>query len=101
MSYSKQQPSLYTTPNAQDNQLLNSLISNHVLCCGCKDPPSHLTYLLIKKCAPTNFDETEKQIIQQWYGTLPTTTTEAGEETGYDVGDLDALFAGDDADDTG
>lgn len=92
MSYSKHQPSLYKG-RGQDNQLLNTLINTHDLACGCKDPPSHLTHLLISKCDPKDFNKEEKQQIKQWCTTLEDGHGE--EETGFDEGDLDALFTED------
>lgn len=66
---------------ALENQLINTVINAHDLCCGCLQPTNHLAYLFCsntsKKC--------------------PTTTTgeDHTEETTLDAGDLDALFADD------
>lgn len=95
MSYSKQQPSLYTTDRAKNNQLLNCIFGNHDLACGCQDPASHLTHLLIHNCKPTKFNKEETKEIQKWCGEL----TEDGDQedtTGLEPGELDALFAEDD-----
>lgn len=101
MSYSKHQPSKYTTPRAQDNQLINSLYNNHDLQCGCDNANSHLTYLLIKNTQPTQFNKEEKKEIEKWLGTIMDTTEEDTVDTGIDAGDLEALFAEEDTSNDG
>lgn len=94
MSYSKQKETLYSTTRSQNNQLINTLCNVHDLTCGCEDPPSHLTYLLIANTNPQKFNKEEKQKITEWHGTLTDTAEE--ETTGFDAGDLEQLFAEDD-----
>ncbi len=95
MSYSKQTPSLYSSNRSKNNQLINTLINTHDLACGCEDPPSHLTYLLISNCNPTKFNKEELQQIKKWHGDLGTTTTEE-DDTGLQEGELEELFAEED-----
>lgn len=97
MSYSKQTPSLYKTERSKNNQIINTIIGTHDLCCGCNDPTSHLTHLLITTCKPTSFNKKEKEEIKQWCGTLTEDTTgEEDDQTGLLPGELDALFAEED-----
>lgn len=99
MSYSKLTESLYTTPKAKENQLLNQLFANHDIICGCNSPQSHLTFLLIKNCHPTDFNKEERQLINKWHGTIGTTTDI--EDAGIKEGELEALFAEPEEDTTG
>ncbi len=101
MSYSKEQPSLYQTQRSRNNQLINAIISTHDLQCGCKDPPSHLTHLLITNCHPSTFNNQEKQQLKEWLSTIgdPTTTTE--EDAGLEEGELEKLFGDPDDGDEG
>ncbi len=91
MSYSKLQPTIYNGRNLEQ-QLTNNIFSAHDLACGCPDPPSHLTYLLINNCQPKDFNKEEKKKLQKWLGTLTEETTGEEEETGFSPGDLEKLF---------
>lgn len=56
---------------ALENQLINSAINAHDLCCGCLQPYNHLAYLFCstssKKCpiSTTGEDRTEEDTIQE------------------------------------
>lgn len=91
MSYSKLQPSVYS-PSQNEKQLLNSIFTNHDLICGCPEPSSHITWLLIKKCNPKDFSSKETEEIKQWCGTLTATNTGADADTGLEEGELEKLF---------
>ena len=98
MSYSKLTGPAYTK-NGIEKQLINTLHGNHDLCCGCNDPGSHLTYLLMKHCQPTSFNKEERKEIKKWHGTLGGDTTDLEEDFGFQPGDLEKLFEEDTADD--
>lgn len=92
MSYSKLTPSLYSTTQ-QEKQLLNHVFQIHDFACGCRDPPSHLTWLLINNCNPQDFNSTEKEKLKKWLGTTTGETDTMEEDTGFNAGDLEKLFA--------
>lgn len=100
MSFSKLKPTLYTG-KSKENQLLNTVFSAHDLTCGCEDPPSHLTLLLIEKYQPTKFTKEDKKIIQKWHTSIQEEDTTGEDETGLQEGELDALFAEDTTTDEG
>ncbi|AXQ65619.1 MAG: hypothetical protein [Betatorquevirus homini30] len=83
------QPCLYTG-RALNNQLLNSIISNHDLCCGCAEPIKHLKYLLESTC------HTSEKTSEDTTNTEKTTTND---DPGFDAGDLERLFKLSDDDD--
>lgn len=101
MSFSKQKPTYYNSKGIQ-GQLLNSIISNHDLCCGCDTPGNHLFYLLTDTIQPSKFTPEELQKIKKCLGCGEPliTTTGPADDDGLLEGDLDALFA-DDADTAG
>lgn len=84
------------SPKALQNQLINSIIGNHDLLCGCDNPTTHLAALLFEKTNPTNFTEEQKKIIRKCLGDDHTTTDIAAiEDGGFSEGDLEQLFAED------
>nr|BAA86947.1 unnamed protein product [TTV-like mini virus] len=85
-------PSVYSK-NGLENQWMNTIFNTHDLMCGCNDTIKHLFAILKRK---------GEQLC------LPSTTEDAGTQTGgdaqdYDLeeGDLDALFANDFEEDDG
>ncbi len=101
MSYSKFTNSLYSSPRSAQNQLLNSIFNNHDLCCGCNEPASHLTFLLINNCNPQKFSPEEKEVIKKWHGDITTQGGDTTEDIGIDAGELETLFAEDDTTEDG
>ncbi len=99
MSYSKQRPPYYNS-NSINQQLINTLIGNHDLICGCDDPASHLLYLLATKTKPKGFTDEEKENIKKCLG-FTETTTDQQEDIGFDAGDLENLFGSFAEEDTG
>lgn len=97
MSYSNWKPT-YLTNEGKEKQLLNSIFTNHDLCCGCDDPAAHIVALLCKNCEPKKFNEEEKTSIKKCLGGEETTT--AAEEI-LDFGDLETLFGENFEDGTG
>lgn len=79
MSFSKYEPTKYT-PKQQEKQYLNLIYNAHDQFCFCKEPANHTIYLLqkTKQCPGTEI-----------------TTKEDGDDPGFDVGDLENLFAED------
>lgn len=77
------------SPRALQNAWMNNIFQSHDLWCECQDPLKHLEDIINKeKCR--HFKDAE-------------TTTETGgdtktEETGFDDGDLERLFAQSDDD---
>lgn len=86
----------YFTKNAVQNQLLNTLVGNHDLVCGCDKPTAHLAALLFEKAQPTDFTEKQKKQIKKCLGiTDGDHTTEDAADGGFTDGDLERLFAED------
>nr|QOI17548.1 hypothetical protein [TTV-like mini virus] len=74
----------------QENQFVNSIITNHDLCCGCNNPAYHSLYILTKKLAP-ELKEQEKNQLKKCLGEEHTTAAD-GVEGDLTFGDLDKLF---------
>ncbi len=87
----------YLTKNAQQKQLLNTLVGNHDLICCCDEPLKHIFVLIAEKAKPTNFTEQQKKLIKQCLGEEDTAGDQE-DHTGFDIdsGDLEKLFADDD-----
>ncbi len=81
---------------ALQTQLLNSIVGNHDLICGCDEPTTHLAALIFEHARPTKFTEQQKKTIQKCLGDDPTTTAmAAADDGGFSEGDLEDLFAED------
>lgn len=84
---------------ALQKQLLNTIIGNHDLICGCNSATTHLAALIFEQASPTNFTNQQKKTIKQCLGEDHTTTDIIDEEDGgFSAGDLEQLFAEDDGD---
>lgn len=81
----------YLTKNSQQKQLLNTIVGNHDLICGCDEPLKHLGLLIFEKAKPSNFTEQEKSIIKSCLGEENTTGGQDADD-GFTDGDLAALF---------
>lgn len=76
-----------------EKQLLNTVVGNHDLCCGCEDPLLHITNLIFKHAKPKNFTEKEKLQIKLCLGDTDTTDHTATDAVdGLTPGDLEKLF---------
>lgn len=85
----------YYGKKALQNQLLNSIVGNHDLICGCEDPLKHISILIFEKAKPKNFTENQKKIIKQCLGEED---ADGGDQKdGEDITgeDLERLFAED------
>lgn len=86
------------TSNASQKQLLNTIVGNHDLICGCDEPLKHVACLIFEKAQPTNFTEKEKKTIKKCLGENGG-DADGTEDLGISTGDLEKLFAEDTADD--
>lgn len=99
MSYSKQRPTYYNS-TAKDQQLINCMVGQHDLVCGCEEPTAHLAFLLITKAKPTNFTPEEKQQLKKCLDIGEDPTIKEDIDT-VDFGDLEKLFEEDATDQEG
>jgi len=76
-------PSLYNG-RGKENIWINFIYQSHDIICGCNHPIDHLNYLIEQQKCPRT---TEKD------STKETTGTTGKEETPFDEGDLEQLFA--------
>lgn len=78
-------------PKRLELQWLNGCITSHDFICGCDEPAKHLLKVLIEK---SGFDQ-KCLTFGDDPGTAAATTSD---DLGIDQGDLELLFAEDDAD---
>lgn len=84
---------------ALQTQLLNTIIGNHDLICGCDHPTTHLAALIFEQASPSNFTDQQRKTIKKCLGEDRTTTDTIDEEDGgFSAGDLEQLFAEEDGD---
>ncbi len=81
----------YLTKNAQQKQLLNTIVGNHDLICNCEEPLKHIGLLIFEKAKPSNFTEEEKKLIKKCLGEEEATGDRDADD-GFTDGDLAALF---------
>lgn len=89
----------YYTKNANQKQLLNTLVGNHDLICGCEEPLTHIGCLIFEKARPTNIPPKYKKIIKKCLGEEDGdgAALTNGDDTPIDAGDLEKLFGEDDS----
>lgn len=88
----------YLTSNSLQKQLLNTIVGNHDLICGCDSPLKHVACLIFQKAQPTNFTEEEKTTIKKCLGEEDG-VADGTDDLALSTGDLEKLFAEDTAND--
>lgn len=82
-------PTFYSN-EGKEKQLLNSLVGNHDLVCGCDHPTKHIASIIFKYSQPTEFDKQDTDNIKKCLGSTPAGDGDAVD--GLLEGDLEKLF---------
>lgn len=84
--------SLPFSSKKQKLQFLNCIVNTHDIACDCYNPLYHSAKIILDQLK-TELKPEEKYQLKQCLGEDPTTKEE--DEDGYNIGDLEALFAED------